>query len=155
MKCDFVAKTGAKWFSLSNTDMTTANEFLTFLIDFCLEFDIPTTDNLLDRSPEIARYILKCLIEKKCVVCGERAELHHVDAVGMGRNRREINHVGMKALPLCRKHHSEAHSIGQAEFNHRYHVFGIRLDNDLCNIWRLRFGHAQRATEAAAVGQNF
>ncbi len=87
MKYDFIADTGANYFSLSDVDMTTANEFLSFLIEFCLQWDIPTMDNLLDRTPDVARYIYACLVHKKCCLCGKKTELHHVDAVGMGRDR--------------------------------------------------------------------
>ncbi|HVI39436.1 MAG TPA: putative HNHc nuclease, partial [Anaerovoracaceae bacterium] len=40
MKYDFIAKTGCNYFSLSDADMTTANDFLNFLIEFCIEQDI-------------------------------------------------------------------------------------------------------------------
>ena len=37
MKCDFLAQTGGTHFSLSDVDMTTAKDFLQFLIEFCLK----------------------------------------------------------------------------------------------------------------------
>jgi len=137
-KYDFIAKTGCNYFSLSDVGMTTAREFLEYLIEFCIEQDIPTKDTLLDRSPDVARYLYCCLANKKCAICGKKAELHHVDTVGMGRNRKEICHKGMHALPLCRLHHTEFHNIGKDEFFKKYHVFGIKLDDDLCRIWRLK-----------------
>lgn len=140
MKYDFIARTGCDYFSLSNVDMTTANEFLNFLIEFCIEQDIPTEDRLLDRSPDIARYLYCCLTNKKCALCGKKAELHHVDAVGAGRNRKEIVHKGMHVLPLCRTHHTEFHNTGKDTFCSKYHVFGIKLDDDLCRIWHVKRG---------------
>lgn len=136
-KCDFLARTGSEWFSLSTVDMTTARLFLNYLIDFCIQWDIPTQERLLERSPDTGRYLYSCLIHKKCCITGRKAELHHCDAVGMGRDRREITHKGMRALPLCRKLHTEAHTIGQKSFEEKYHVFGIRMDDDLCRVWRL------------------
>lgn len=138
MKYDFIAKTGCDYFSLANADMTTANEFLNFLIEFCIEQDIPTEDSLLDRSPDIARYLYSCLANKKCALCGKKAELHHVDAVGAGRDRKEIVHKGMRVLPLCRIHHTEIHTIGKDTFCENYHVFGIKLDDYLCRIWHVK-----------------
>lgn len=138
MKCDFISKTGHEYFSLSDCDMTTANEFLEHLIEFCLENDIPTMDTLLSRSPDVARYIYMCLVHKKCCVTGKKAELHHVEHVGMGRDRKDIIHKGMRVLPLTRKLHTEAHSIGQKTFDEKYHVFGIKLDDDLCKIWKVK-----------------
>lgn len=137
-KYDFIARTGCDYFSLSDCDMTTANEFLSYLIDFCLEHEIPTLDSLLDRSPDVSRYIYSCLARKRCCITGRKAELHHVDAVGMGRNRKEIVHTGMRAMPLTRALHTECHTIGQKEFNEKYKVFGIKMDNGLCRIWKVK-----------------
>ena len=138
MKYDFIAKTGHEYFSLSDCDMTTANEFLAHIIEFCIEWGIPCEDNLLDRSPDAGRYLYACLIHKKCCISGEKAELHHVDHVGMGRDRKEITHAGMKVLPLTRKYHTEAHTIGEKTFEDKYHIFGIRMDADLCRIWKVK-----------------
>ncbi len=138
LKYDYIAKTGADYFSLSDVDMTTANEFLTHIIEFCIESDIPCDDNLIDRSPDVARYIYACAINKKCVCCGGKAEPHHLDAVGAGRNRKEIIHLGMSMLPLCRTHHSEAHTIGKDTFCNKYHAFGIKADRAICETYKLR-----------------
>lgn len=138
MKYEYIAKTGCDYFSLKDVDMTTANEFLEFLIEFCIEWDIPTQDSLLDRSPDISRYIYTCLINKKCAICGAKSELHHIDAVGMGRNRKEIIHIGMESLPLCRKHHTEIHTIGKHTFCEKYHIYGIKVDSDIAEIYKLK-----------------
>jgi len=137
-KAEYIIRTGAEWFSLSDVDMTTANEFLNLLIDFCIEWDIPCNGSLLERSPDVSRYLYACLANKRCAICGGKAELHHVDAVGMGRNRKEILHYGMRAMALCRKHHTEAHTIGKLTFEERYHVYGIKLDHYLCKILKLK-----------------
>lgn len=138
MKYSFIAKTGCGCFSLSDCDMTTANRFLTFLIDFCLDYDIPCEDSLLDRSPDVAGYLYSCLVRKKCCITGSKAELHHVDAVGSRGNRKEIVHTGMRVLPLTRKLHTEAHNLGRDTFCQKYHVFGIVLDRELCKIWNVK-----------------
>lgn len=138
MKYSFIAASGAEYFSLSDVDMTTAREFLSFLIEFCVENGIEAADSLLERSPDIARYLYACLLHKRCCICGGSAELHHVDAVGSGRNRKEIIHKGMLVLPLCRLHHTEIHKLGKGTFFERYHVYGIKLDNGLCQVWKVR-----------------
>lgn len=138
MKFSFMAETGREHFSLSDCDMTTARDYLEYLIEFCVTWDIPCTDSLAGRSPDIARYIYICLKNKKCCITGQKAQLHHVDAVGMGRDRKDIIHIGMRVLPLHWRLHKEAHDIGQAEFDKKYHVFGIRLDEDICKVWRLK-----------------
>lgn len=137
-KAEYVAETGGDWFSLSNVDMTTANTFLELLIEHCIRWDIPCRGNMIERSPDVSRYLYACLIHKKCALCGGKAELHHVDAVGAGRNRKEILHLGMRALPLCRNHHIEIHNIGRDTFCEKYHVYGIKIDEELCGIWKLK-----------------
>lgn len=138
MKYEYIARTGAKYFSLSDTDMTTAREFLEFLIEFCISENVPTKDSLLSVTPDISRYLYCCLLHKKCCISGKKAELHHVDAVGMGRNRREIIHRGYRVMPLSRIYHTEAHCIGQKTFEDKYRVYGIRLTDELCDIWHIK-----------------
>lgn len=130
------------YFSLSPkksnlADMETATGFITYLINFCFEWNVPTLDTMLNRTEEIGRYLYMCLEYKKCAICNNPAEVHHVDAVGSGRNRNKIVHVGMNAVALCRKHHTEAHKIGRESFFDKYHVFGIMLDEYLCKILNL------------------
>lgn len=119
-------------------DMTTARDFIDWLVELCIANGIPCIDTLLNRCEDIGRYLYACLIHKKCALCGGKAELHHVDAVGAGRNRKEILHLGMRALPLCRNHHNEIHNIGRDTFCEKYHVHGIKLDEELCGIWKLK-----------------
>lgn len=125
---DFRSVDGRGPFSLSDTDVTTAREFLTYLINFCLEHDIPTRDSLLSRTDDLEAYLYDCLWHRKCAICGKPADLHHVETVGMGRDRRSITHLGMLAEALCREHHKEAHKIGQETFDQKYHIFGTKLD---------------------------
>lgn len=48
-------------------------------------------------------------------------------------------HEGMEALPLCREHHTQVHSMGQQSFNELYHIEnGIKLDRTLCRIYKLQ-----------------
>lgn len=133
---DFRSLDGGPDFSLSDVDMTTAREFITYLIDFCFRWGVPTRDSLLERTDDIGKYLYLCLEHRKCAICNDRADVHHVDAVGMGRDRESIVHEGMRAIALCRKHHQEAHQAGQ-DFFQRYHVFGIRLDGYLCGVLNL------------------
>lgn len=141
-KADYVAKTGAKWFSLSDVDMTTAKEFLQHMLDFCLEYGVPAglDSTLLERSPDIARFCYKALAERKCVLCGQKSDVHHFgeSKVGMGRNRNTIHHFGLQAISLCRKHHTEIHGMAENEFMDKYHIVAIRLDEYLCKKLSLK-----------------
>ena len=87
-------------------------------------------------TSDIGRYVYLCLLHKKCCISGKRAELHHTDAVGMGRNRNEITHIGMRAMPLSRKYHNEVHTIGQAKFNEKYHIYGVKIDKVIASKYR-------------------
>ena len=132
------AETLRRTFSLSDCDMTTARLFITYLIDFCILHGVDVGEPLYQLSEDIPRYVWACLMNKRCAVCGRKAELHHVDAVGMGRNRKEICHVGMRALPLCREHHTEIHSIGQEDFLRRYFLEPVKIDERIADVYGLR-----------------
>lgn len=126
-------------FSLSNAPMSLVCEFQRYLVRFILDWDIPCNFPLLNFVDDIGDYIYGCLINKKCCVCGRKADLHHVDHVGMGRSRDEIIHEGMKVLPLCREHHTEAHTIGQKTFNEKWHLNdGVEVDKTIGRIYRLK-----------------
>lgn len=132
------AETLRRTFSLSDCDMTTARLFIMYLIDFCLLHGVDVGEPLYALAEDIPRYVWACLMNKRCAVCGRKAELHHVDAVGMGRNRKEICHIGMRALPLCREHHTEIHRIGQGDFLKRYILEPVRIDERIADVYRLR-----------------
>lgn len=134
---DFCKEYGSDYFSLSDVDMTTAKDFISYLIEFCFRLVVPTRDTLLNRTDDIGKYLYTCLLYKKCAVCNSEAELHHTDRVGMGFDREKISHIGLKAQALCRKHHTEAHAMGQTAFDEKYHIYGIELDSKLCGVYRI------------------
>lgn len=143
MKIKFLAdelqETADKIFSLSNAPMSLVCAFQRFLVHFTIEWDIPCHFSLLDMVDDVGDYIYSCLVNKKCCICGKRADLHHVDRVGAGRNRDEIIHEGMRVQPLCREHHTEVHSIGQQTFNDKWHLTdGIVVDKTIAKIYRLK-----------------
>lgn len=143
MKIKFMAddleQTAEQIFSLSNAPMSLVCAFQRFLIRFILDWDIPCRFPLLDYVDDIPDYIYSCLIAKKCCITGRPAELHHVDRVGMGRDRTDICHEGMEVLPLTRELHQEAHTMTDQEFFDKYHLpGGIVLDKTLCKIWKLK-----------------
>lgn len=125
-------------FRLSTATVTMARAFITMLVEIIIEYGIPTKEPLYGLCDDIPRYVYACLMNKKCAVCGKKTELHHVTAVGMGRNRREIDHIGMQALPLCREHHEEAHRIGNPAFLERYHLVSIPIDERIAKKYGLK-----------------
>ena len=127
-----------RMFSLSDCSVTTARAFIDFLIEFIIANDIPVRFSLAEKAEDIGQYVYACLVHKKCAVCGRHADLHHVDAVGMGNDRKEVHHLGRAALPLCREHHTELHTMGNGPFLERYHLEPVKLDERLCKIYKLK-----------------
>lgn len=126
-------------FSLSDAPMSLVCAYQRYLVDFILDWEIPCSFSLLDFVDDVEAYIYSCLVHKKCCICGQHCDLHHVDRVGMGGDREEMIHEGMEALPLCRGHHSELHQIGDLEFYAVYHITkGIVLDKFLCRLYSLK-----------------
>lgn len=134
-----VEELGETIFSLSDAPMSLVAAFQRYLVKFIIENDVPVKRPLIDYVDDIQDYTYNCLIHKKCCVCGKKAELHHIDRVGMGRNREEVIHEGMEAISLCRLHHDEIHTVGNDEFMQKYHLQGgIELDKTLCKIYKLK-----------------
>lgn len=143
MKIKFLAEdleqTADKIFSLSNAPMSLVRAFQRFLIRFILDWDIPCRFSLLEYVDDVPDYIYSCLVTKKCCICGAPTDLHHVDRVGMGRDRHDIIHEGLEVLPLCREHHQEAHTMPDAAFFERYHIpGGVVMDKTLCRLYGLK-----------------
>nr|DAU07413.1 MAG TPA: Putative HNHc nuclease [Caudoviricetes sp.] len=142
--------TADQMFSLSDAPMSLVCAFQRFLVHFIIDWDLPCSFPLLDFVDDTQDYIYACLAAKKCCVCGKQSDLHHVEHVGTGRDREDIIHEGMEVLPLCRIHHTEAHQIGQITFNRKYHIDrGVRLDKDLCKIYRLKRKKEQENAECS------
>lgn len=145
MKLDFIVgeldEDPEKSFSLSTAPISVVCAYQKFLIDFILENGISTKKPLVSYADDVIAYLYSCVMHKRCAVCGAHAEIHHIDRVGMGRDRKDIIHVGMEALPLCRAHHTEAHSMPDKEFFDKYHFAGgIALDKTMCLRYNLKTG---------------
>jgi hypothetical protein len=156
MKIKFLAdelqETADSIFSLANAPMSLVCAFQRYLVRFIIEWEIPCSFPLLDFVDDTADYIYSCLIHKKCCICGRRADLHHVDHVGMGRDRAEIIHEGMEVLPLCREHHTEAHTIGQKTFNSKWHIErGVKVDTAVSRLYRLKTGRQKNEGQTTSV----
>lgn len=128
-----------KLFHLSSASMSEAKQFIDLLVEIVVEFGIPTKKPLVEYCEDIGKFVYACLLNKRCCVCGKPGELHHVDHVGNGRDRLKINHIGMECLPLCREHHTEAHTMGKDEFLSKYHLQTIRIDERIARKYRLNW----------------
>lgn len=137
--CDELQETADGLFSLSDAPMSVVAAFQSWLARFIVRNDIPTQRPMLEYVDDVQDYVYACLVNKKCPICGKKADLHHVTAIGMGRDRDEIIHEGMEVMPLCREHHTEIHTIGKADFFKKWHLQGgIECDKTICRIYGLK-----------------
>ncbi|MFP7243112.1 putative HNHc nuclease [Pediococcus pentosaceus] len=126
MKGLFYESFGSMPFSLANTDMTTARMFISFLIEVALDNHIPMRASALERTDDLEVYMYQSMRHRSCALCGKpHSDIHHIDAIGMGNNRKTIDHRDRRMICLCREHHQEAHRIGWATFSNLYHVVGV------------------------------
>lgn len=108
------------------------NQLLDLVIDFMFEWHVPFQKGY-ELLPKEERYFLyQCCRHRVCLVCGNKADIHHIDTVGMGNNRNHVDHSQRRVMPLCREHHQAYHKKGPKEFAEEYHVpiGGIRLDDE-------------------------
>ena len=144
LKMKFMLKrmeaTERRMFSLADCDMSTAREFITYLIDFIIANDIPTRVPLIDNCDDIAAYMYACTMHRKCAVCGKAADIHHCEGsrIGAGVDREKVHQLGREVLPLCRVHHTELHAMPESEFMKKYHLQKVKLDEPLCKRLKLR-----------------
>ncbi|MFT8910855.1 putative HNHc nuclease [Leuconostoc pseudomesenteroides] len=113
---------------------TDTNQFINMLLDYAAIHDISLSVKPLNElePQEIACWEYRCLMEKMCVVCGKKpSDLHHLDTVGSGVNRQHTNHLGHRAVQLCREHHNLAHSLGIETFMQRFKINGIKIDEKI------------------------
>ena len=128
-----------KIFSLSDAPMSLVAEFQRFLVAFILTHDVPTKFPLREYVDDIEAYTYFCLVRRKCAVCGRRAEGHHINAVGMGNDRTEVQHEGREVMSLCREHHTEIHTVGYDAFMKKYHLDGgVPADRTIMKIYGWR-----------------
>ncbi|MDW4373018.1 putative HNHc nuclease [Staphylococcus saprophyticus] len=119
-----------KRISLSDCTRKQAGELIDVIIEWIFENDIPLRFKTSDLIKNDRTFLYMATINRKCVICGKHAELAHYQAVGRGRNRRKIEHLGNKVLALCSNHHREQHTIGMDSFNSKYHLTDSWVDVD-------------------------
>lgn len=128
--------------SLSNQSVSTVDDvsYLTNLVlDFIFEHDIPFKDGYEVPPQNIQYFFYKCVVNRTCCICGKKnADIDHFDKALGRRKRKEVDHTEFTFAALCRTHHTEKHQLGITEFKNKYHVIGIKLNQD--EIKKLRIG---------------
>lgn len=132
MKIEYVLRKNGDYISLSDCTMEQAREFINTLIEFALDWDIPLSEQALERTDDIGRYLYYCLKTRHCCICGKPdSDIHHEDAVGMGNDRQVYDDRENKKICLCRIHHGLAHQKGVEAFRKMYKVYGIKFHEDM------------------------
>lgn len=121
----------------SENTTTEANLIIDEVIEFILKYDVPTKKEVWKDNTSQS-FVYKCMMYRKCCECGKNAEVHHVDTIGSGMNRNEVQHIGRRALPLCREHHMEIHNIGLEKFKEKYHVEEITITREIVEKLKIR-----------------
>ena len=124
-----IAKTGCDYFSLSNCTVDEAREFINTILEFALENGVPLSEQAINRTDDIGRYLYYCIKHKRCCICGQKGEIHHVDTIGMGFDRNHYDDSKNRKICLCRLHHTIAHQRGMDAFEKMYKVYGIVVDD--------------------------
>lgn len=117
--------------SLRNNQMTKkeASRLIEYIVIYCIQNGIPFRNNREYLPKDTMSYIFYATMNRNCVICGKpNADIHHIDAVGMGRNRKKIDHTNKRVIALCWTHHNEAHNIGVKEFFKKYIIQPVKLN---------------------------
>ena len=125
LKYLYIQKTGDDYISLSDCSMDQAREFINVILEYAIESGIQLSEQAINRTDDIGKYLYFRIKHKKCAICGQDGEIHHEDAIGMGNDRKTIDDSNHKKICLCRKHHTIAHQMGVDRFTKMYKVYGI------------------------------
>lgn len=122
----------------SDNSVDDATLLANIVLDFILENNIPMGKGYEILPQNIAYYLYKCCATRTCCICGDHAQIHHYEAIGMGANRQHYNHLNHTFMALCPKHHQEIHQIGKNTFCKRYKVKSIKLNEQVLNRLNIR-----------------
>ena len=103
MKMEYITRRNGNEISLATCSMDEAREFISTMIEFCLDHDIPLSESALERTEDIGRYLWYCM-------------------------RRTYDDRNNRKICLCRTHHILAHQKGIRAFREMYRVYGIKYD---------------------------
>lgn len=117
-----------------------ATSFIQYIIEFAVQegynLIIPdgkgakrTYKSVREVVPEIQRYVITCLRNKVCAVCGKRVDidLHHWHSSASIGGYEHDDGLKTPFISLCREHHTLFHTIGVKEFEKLYHLQGVWL----------------------------
>lgn len=135
MKFYYMAYSGCDTFSISHNGVSKdfASRFIEFIIEWCFQMGVPFLNREYQLSSDINRTLFIYLKYRSCFVCGKpHSDVHHVNGstIGMGNNRKKVNHVGRFVVCLCREHHKVIHSLGERAFFKKHHLAPVKLNEE-------------------------
>ena len=103
-------------FSLSDCSLEIAREFISYLIDFCIDNDIPLSENAIERTDDINSYLYSCIKRSVCCCCGKQGVVYNL--------------TNGNKISLCNLHFDEARIKGLKEFEKLHKVYGIKVKEE-------------------------
>lgn len=134
----YTIKTAGNEISLADDTKNTVSDAIKLIddvVDFIFEFGVPVNQSypLLPKDENYFQF--ECVKHQQCLICGKHADIHHLEGVpgntvGMGGNRKYVDHSKRLVAALCRYHHEEIHKLGTPEFCKRHHLtnIGVKID---------------------------
>lgn len=113
----------------SNNTVSDASLLADIIIDFIFENDIPFKKGYEILPFNQSYFFYKCIVHRICCSCGKtHAHIHHVDVVGMGNNRKNIDNRNRRFMALCIDCHIKIHEEGYKEFTEKRQLYAIKLN---------------------------
>lgn len=107
----FCAENDIPPFSLSDCSVEVCRELINFVIEFCIEYDIPLTETAIERTDDIGKYLYYCIKHSRCCCCSQSALVYTLS--------------DKTKIALCNTHYDQAKAKGLQEFQKLQHVYGI------------------------------
>lgn len=116
----------------TTSSVTDANDLLDCVIDFMFDWHVEFKEGYKMLTKDESFYLYQCCRHRRCFECGKRAQIHHIETIGLGGNRLKVDHTKRHLMALCASHHGEIEQIGRTAFSEKYHipVDGIKLDRE-------------------------
>lgn len=106
----------------------TASQLLEYTILYCINKQIPFRKQQFYLTTDTNKMLYALTMKRLCWECGKpNSQIMHEKTVGMGRNRKTIDHRDYKFMCGCQEHHDEQHRIGVKAYCLKYHFKPIKL----------------------------
>lgn len=115
--------------TLSDVSIKEMASLINYAIEFCKKNEITLSEKTVQQM-DADKHIDICKHFKSCLICGKGyMGEHHVDVIGMGRDRDKVDKEfpEAKKLPLCWEHHSELEQISTSKFLEKYHLQDYKI----------------------------